>query len=56
MFEGVSMPPDLGALAIPFYGRTHLDVMEQYRQLASFGAMVKDTGRGRVRRGPSARR
>jgi choline dehydrogenase-like flavoprotein len=51
MFEGVSMPPDLGSLALPFYGRPHLEVMEHYRQLASFGAMVKDTGRGRVRRG-----
>ena len=52
MFEGASTPLDVTALAIPWVGRKYTDVMERFRDLATFGFMIEDTSRGEVRPGP----
>jgi hypothetical protein len=48
MFEGVAGPPDYLAMAVPFSGARHRELMLQYRRIAQFGLMVSDTSRGRV--------
>jgi choline dehydrogenase-like flavoprotein len=48
MFEGVAGPPDYLAMAIPFAGDRHREMMLRYRHIAQFGLMVSDTSRGRV--------
>ncbi len=53
MFEGASMPLDVTAVAVPWVGRRFMDLMEAYRRVATFGFMIEDTSRGRVRTGPS---
>lgn len=53
MFEGASMPLDVTAVAVPWVGRRFMDLMEAYRRVATFGFMIEDTSRGRVRAGPS---
>jgi choline dehydrogenase-like flavoprotein len=50
MFEGVAGPPDYLAMAVPFAGDRHRELMLRYRQIAQFGLMVSDTSRGRVKR------
>jgi choline dehydrogenase-like flavoprotein len=52
MFEGASTPLDVTALAIPWIGRRFMDVIESYRNLATFGFMIEDRSRGAVRPGP----
>ncbi len=52
VFEGASTPLDVTAIAVPWVGRRFMDVMEAYRNVATFGFMVKDTSRGTVRAGP----
>jgi choline dehydrogenase-like flavoprotein len=54
MFEGVAGPPDYLAMAVPYVGRRHRELMLRYRNVAQFGLMVSDTSRGRVR-GPIVR-
>jgi choline dehydrogenase-like flavoprotein len=54
MFEGVGGPPDYLAMAVPFTGDRHREVMLNYRRIAQFGLMVSDTSRGRIR-GPIVR-
>ena len=51
MFEGASTPLDVAAVAVPWVGRRFMDVMQSYAQLATFGFMIQDTSRGRVRPG-----
>jgi glycine/D-amino acid oxidase-like deaminating enzyme len=53
MFEGASTPLDITAVAVPWVGRRFMDLMEAYRHVATFGFMIEDTSRGRVRTGPS---
>jgi choline dehydrogenase-like flavoprotein len=53
MFEGGSTPLDITAVAVPWVGRRFMDLMEAYRRVATFGLMIRDTSRGRVRVGPS---
>jgi choline dehydrogenase-like flavoprotein len=55
LFLGASAPLDIGANLFPFVGRRLMDVMEAYDQVASFGVMVEDQARGRVRVGPGGR-
>ncbi len=55
MFEGSSTPYEITPIALPFFGPLLIDTMEQYRNLASFGMMIQDTSRGRVRAGPSGK-
>lgn len=50
LFEGVGGPPDYLAMAVPFSGDRHREMMLQYRRIAQFGVMVSDTSRGRVRK------
>ncbi len=52
MFEGVSTPLDVLAAGIPWVGRPLMDLLDRYRQIASFGFMIQDTSRGTVREGP----
>jgi choline dehydrogenase-like flavoprotein len=52
MFEGASAPLDVAAIAMPWVGRRFMEVVERYPNLATFGLMIQDTSRGRVRRGP----
>ena len=53
MFEGASTPLDVTAIAVPWVGTKFVEVMEAYRNVATFGLMVKDTSRGSVRAGPN---
>ncbi len=52
VYEGASTPLDVTALAIPWVGRRFMELMEQYPHLATFGFMIEDTARGRIRPGP----
>ena len=52
MFEGASTPLDVTAIAVPWTGRRFTELMEAYRNVATFGFMIKDTSRGSVRAGP----
>jgi len=49
MLEGITGPPDQAAMATPRSGDEHRELMLRARETASFGVMVSDTGRGRVR-------
>ena len=51
MFEGSSTPLEVTAAAIPWTGRPFIKLLDQYRNMASFGFMIKDTSRGQVRAG-----
>lgn len=50
LFEGVAGPPDYLAMAAPYKGDRHRELMLGYRRVAQFGLMVSDTSRGRVRK------
>jgi choline dehydrogenase-like flavoprotein len=52
MFEGATMPPDLGAIATPFSGPALARFLRRYAHMASFGFMITDTAEGRLRRLP----
>ncbi|MCK6571636.1 GMC family oxidoreductase [Myxococcota bacterium] len=52
MFEGASTPLDVTAMAVPWVGPRFIELMESFPHLATFGFMVKDESRGRVRSGP----
>ncbi len=49
MFEGVFTPPSLGSTSLLVSGKYHKEVMENYDKIASFGFMIEDTARGKVR-------
>ena len=55
MLEGVAGPPDYLAMAVPYLGDRHREVMLAYRRTAQFGLMVRDTSRGRLLLGRAAR-
>jgi choline dehydrogenase-like flavoprotein len=48
VLEGIAGPPDYLALAVPFTGAKHREVMLRYRNVAQFGLMIRDETRGRV--------
>jgi choline dehydrogenase-like flavoprotein len=52
---GASAPIDMAASQYNFVGRQLMDVMEAYDRIASFGVMVSDRSKGRVRLGPGGR-
>jgi choline dehydrogenase-like flavoprotein len=54
MLEGIAGPPDYVALAAPFAGDRHRDLMLRYRHLGQCGLMVSDRSRGRVGGRPGA--
>jgi choline dehydrogenase-like flavoprotein len=49
MLEGIAGPPDQAAMATPGVGAAHRRRMLDVRRTASFGVMVGDSARGRVR-------
>ncbi|HET6506573.1 MAG TPA: GMC family oxidoreductase [Baekduia sp.] len=56
MLEGIAGPPDYLAMAVPFSGPAHRELMLSYRHVAQFGLMLKETSRGHVATGALARR
>ncbi len=48
VLEGIAGPPSYLALAVPFSGPRHREVMLRYRHVAQFGMMIRDETRGRV--------
>ena len=52
MYEGVSMPPDLGPIAMPFTGERLAHFITRYRNVMSFGFMISDTAEGSMVRLP----
>ena len=52
---GASAPIDMGATQFNFVGTKLMDLMEAYDRVASFGVMVSDRSRGRVRAGPGGK-
>lgn len=56
MLEGIAGPPDYLAMAVPFSGAAHRELMLDYRHVAQFGLMLRETSRGRVVTSALARR
>ncbi|MCW2984163.1 MAG: glucose-methanol-choline oxidoreductase, partial [Conexibacter sp.] len=56
MLEGIAGPPDYLAMAVPFSGPAHRELMLDYRHVAQFGLMIRDTSRGHIPTGAIARR
>jgi len=52
---GASAPIDMAASQFNFVGRQLMDVMGAYDRVASFGVMVSDRSKGRVRLGPGGK-
>lgn len=52
MLEGISMPPELGAMAMPFLGTPLAHFVTHYQYMTSFGIMIEDSGEGRMRSVP----
>jgi hypothetical protein len=52
---GASAPIDMAPAQFNFVGRQLMDIMEAYDRVASFGVMVSDRSKGRVRLGPGGR-
>jgi choline dehydrogenase-like flavoprotein len=52
MFEGIAMPPDLGPAATPFSGQRLAHYIKRYRNMSTFGFMIRDTAEGRLVRLP----
>ncbi|MBI4368786.1 MAG: GMC family oxidoreductase [Elusimicrobia bacterium] len=48
-YEGVYTPPELAALTMPLESHKLRYWMDRYSQVATFGFMIKDSSRGRVR-------
>ncbi len=49
LFEGASTPLDMGMSSLSFLGPRLMEIAERYDRIASFGFMIEDTSRGRVR-------
>jgi choline dehydrogenase-like flavoprotein len=56
MLEGIAGPPDYLAMAVPYSGARHRELMLGYRHVAQFGLMIRDTSRGRIATGRLGRR
>ncbi|MGH3678539.1 MAG: GMC family oxidoreductase N-terminal domain-containing protein [Mycobacterium sp.] len=52
LIEATSTPPGMGSMVLPGYGRMLLDWLDKAPYIATFGAMVADSGSGRVLRVP----
>ncbi len=56
MLEGVTLPPPVMAITLPWGGRRHAETMWKYPFIGSFGSMISEhDSSGRVVAGPSAR-
>jgi len=49
IFEGVAMPPDLGPSAVPFSGNELIHYWKNYKNIATFGFMIKDSNEGSLK-------
>lgn len=56
MFEGAFMPPSIQSLALLVRGKAHKEVMDRFDQVATFGFLISDESRGRVRYTPKGDR
>ncbi len=48
MIEGIAVPPIVGAMTLPFFGRRFKQLIERYGNIVSTGVMVSDSGTGMV--------
>src|SRR5699024_7800244 len=48
LIEATSTPPGMGSMVFPGYGRELLDWLDRAPHVATFGAMVADSGVGQV--------
>jgi choline dehydrogenase-like flavoprotein len=48
MLEGVFVPPEVGAMGMPFLGEKHKELLANYKYIGAFGAMASDTSKGRI--------
>jgi choline dehydrogenase-like flavoprotein len=48
MIEGVAVPPLVGAMTLPFFGKKFKDLIEKYAYVMSTGVMVSDSTFGKV--------
>jgi len=56
MLEGITLPPAVMAITLPWGGRRHAETMWKYPYLGNFGSMVSEhDSTGKVVAGPSAR-
>jgi len=56
MLEGVTLPPAVMAITLPWGGRRHAETMWKYPYLGTFGSMISEhDSSGKVVAGPSAR-
>ncbi len=56
MLEGVTVPPAVMAITLPWGGRRHAETMWRYPFIGSFGSMISEhDSSGKVVAGPSAR-
>jgi hypothetical protein len=56
MLEGVTLPPAVMAITLPWGGRRHAETMWKYPYIGSFGSMISEhDSTGKVVAGPSAR-
>lgn len=56
MLEGVTLPPSVFAISLPWVGRRHAEVVSQYPYCGTFGSMIcEHDSAGKVVAGPSAR-
>lgn len=56
MLEGVTLPPAIMAMTLPWGGRRHAEAMCMYSRIGTFGSMISEhDSSGRVVAGPSAR-
>jgi hypothetical protein len=56
MLEGVTLPPAVMAITLPWGGRRHAETMWRYPYIGTFGSMISEhDSSGKVVAGPSAR-
>ncbi|MDP8255011.1 MAG: GMC family oxidoreductase [Candidatus Alcyoniella australis] len=48
MFEGIAVPPALGAPVLPYIGQQYKELMGNYANVSTYGVMISDTATGRV--------
>lgn len=49
IFEGAFVPPAMFSISLPYTGLKHKSLMERYKYMSTFGAMVSETSSGIVR-------
>jgi len=55
LMEGVFVPPDMAATVYEPIGKRWSELVERFEHIASFGFMIRDSARGRVRVGPGGK-